>query len=281
MFSDSKNNDLIRKTKRRVKGKRSRNRQYPFSIVSLTAKTGSITELKMDFGRLSLNSTVVKPFARRKKRPLHVGRAQKKLSELVDDSTVSTCSTSLNSSFFSLQSNFSSVSSKKNVRFDVDSQNSILVDEVEPEIVISDEEIEALWWGEKDYQYFRKYCHKVAEAAQKSRYFPEFHKLYEACAANETSKLSAMSRICNTGVRGLEVVIYPALTTDRRSSIIGVLKAQEKVLREENLSVNKRNDVIAATSRFLSRQARLLARVYGNGDARVAKEAYATAWISK
>jgi hypothetical protein len=130
---------------------------------------------------------------------------------------------------------------------------------------------ETLWYSRVDFKYFRQYSKKLATIAAQSNYGLEFAKVYEMCGstADVQQDLTHCSRIANSAARGLEMTTLAVLMKDRKSAIRGVLKAQARI--PIDMPVDKREKILCAAAKIYSRQARMLARVLGNGDAAVAR----------
>ena len=134
---------------------------------------------------------------------------------------------------------------------------------------ITPEEHVQLWYKLEDYRHFRKYSRKLASVAAASRYRQELEEVLEVCEKATTQDVTHCSRIANTGVRGLEISVSENLTIKRRAAIRGVLEAQR--LYRENHAGEDLETNLYTTSRTLSRSARLMARILGNGDYAVAR----------
>jgi len=107
-----------------------------------------------------------------------------------------------------------------------------------------------------------------------SAYMADLCDLYSACAAGETGEkqLTNFTRMCRASVRGLEGLIHPAFSVNRKKIIQSVLNTQNKVTA--HMSPQRRAKVIAEASKHMSKPFVLLAHVYGNGDAAVAQEVF-------
>lgn len=161
---------------------------------------------------------------------------------------------------------------RKTVRFAVDGEDEVLVEAFEAEGPLSEAEKKAMWWQPIEFKLFRRYCKKAAEVARKSDYPDDFTKVYDACSAKHVQDITELCHISRAHVRGLEVVVFPALVQARKLVVKGVVKTQEKL--PANMQPDHRQRIISATSRCLTGRARLLARVYGVGDEEVAKDCY-------
>jgi hypothetical protein len=160
---------------------------------------------------------------------------------------------------------------KKRVRFFVNEKDQPITasreGDVAEELTLQDRE--RLWYSSADFKYFRQYSKKLATIAAQSNYGLEFAKVYKICGSTTVQDLTHCSRIANSAARGLEVATLEVLMKDRKAAIRGVLNAQAKI--PVDMPDDKREKIICATAKILSRQARLLARVLGNGDAAIAR----------
>jgi hypothetical protein len=158
---------------------------------------------------------------------------------------------------------------KRQVRFFVDEKDQPITESrgAVGELTLKDRE--RLWYSNADFKYFRRYSKKLATIAAQSNYGKEFAKVYKTCGSTEVHDLTHCSRIANSAARGLEVATLEVLLKDRKAAIRGVLNAQAKI--PVDMPIDKRQKIICATAKILSRQARLLARVLGNGDAAIAR----------
>lgn len=141
---------------------------------------------------------------------------------------------------------------------------------LEPEGPLRKTEKEEQWWGQSDFKLFRHYSKKEA-ASQDAAFLKDFGMVYDACVKGEVKKcIRECLKVSSSPARGLESIVYPALMRDRKLTIQGFLRAQTKL--PENMDGDKREQVLASTSRYLTRQARQLAKVLGSGDAAVARK---------
>jgi hypothetical protein len=161
---------------------------------------------------------------------------------------------------------------KKELQFMLDAEGEPFCEYFEIE-AWSDEEKPNVWWQPLDFKVFRRYCRRSADLARSSASFVnEFTRVYDACCTDHVDNLLEFSDISRSHVRGLEIVVFPALARARKLVVKGVVTAQYEI--PEDMDLEKRAKVISATSRLLTGRARLLARVYGVGDEEVANDCY-------
>jgi hypothetical protein len=166
---------------------------------------------------------------------------------------------------------------KRRIRFLLDTDSDSVYCEYFPAPPpLSAQEKQAVWWQPVEFKLFRRYCKKAAQLARNSDYANDFTKVYDACSAKHITDISEHCHISRTHVRGLEVVVFPALIQARKLVVKGVVKTQDKL--PPGMTAEQKQKVLSATSRCLTGRARLLARVYAVGDEEVAKDiAYAFA----
>lgn len=161
----------------------------------------------------------------------------------------------------------------RRVHFFDDSESGAPVSQKFPGIsALTSEEKSAVWWQPVDFKLMRRYCKRAAELARQSQYTDEFTAVYDACSGKHIHDMMEFCHISRSHVRGLEIVVFPALIQARKLVVRGVVKAQDKLPIE--MSPDQKAKILSATSRCLSGRARLLARVYGVGDEEVAKDCY-------
>ena len=161
----------------------------------------------------------------------------------------------------------------RRVHFFDDSESGSPVSHKFPGIAaLTPEEKSAVWWQPVDFKLMRRYCKRAAELARQSQYTDEFTAVYDACSGKHIHDMMEFCHISRSHVRGLEIVVFPALIQARKLVVRGVVKAQDKLPIE--MSPDQKVKILSATSRCLSGRARLLARVYGVGDEEVAKDCY-------
>jgi hypothetical protein len=120
-----------------------------------------------------------------------------------------------------------------------------------------------------DFQQFRRECKQEAILQQKTTaYRDNFSAVYAACTTGNFKNVTReRAYISAASCRGLEVVVFPTLHVDRKNTIATVLRTQKAL--PISMLYSDRCEAIAAASRYLSKQARQLARVFGSGDAAV------------
>lgn len=129
-------------------------------------------------------------------------------------------------------------------------------------------EAAACWYTPLEFKQFRRDCKQEALNQQKTAYRENFAAVYAACTKGSFKGVTReRAYVSAASCRGLEVVVFPTLHSDRKNAISAVLKTQDAL--SQSMIVHAREDAIASASCFLSKQARQLARVLGSGDAAV------------
>jgi hypothetical protein len=102
----------------------------------------------------------------------------------------------------------------------------------------------------------------------------EFNERYRQALdllSNPAESISVDDLPCNlseTAIRGLEPKVFPETVTERRGIVRKVVAAQDRL--PEGLAPEQQSKLLRAVSQNLTRRSRLLARLYGMGDANVA-----------
>lgn len=162
----------------------------------------------------------------------------------------------------------SSFSTPKSVRFTLDRKGRVVSETLKSHERRTKLEIADCWYTQQEFKQFRRSCKEEIVSQEKTKYRKYFATVYDACAKGSFKGVTKeRAYISAASCRGLEVVIYPTLHNDRKKVIATVLKTQASL--PKTASAGMREDALAAASRFLSKQARQLARVLGSGDAAV------------
>ena len=185
------------------------------------------------------------------------------------DETVCTQSTSETSSLSSVYTK----SKRRRVRFHQNEAGQVIVT-AHPPVTHDEEPVlrEVVWYRTRDFKYFRKQGKQMATIAAASAYGKDLRKAAQACAKGKNSvNHHKYSKIANSSVRGLEIMVDTELMRDRKSLIQSVLKAQAKLAAStKEMPYEQRQEILRATSVILSRKTRILAQVLAHGDAKVA-----------
>lgn len=168
-----------------------------------------------------------------------------------------------------LTSSLSSLSfAPKAVRFATDKNGDVLCKTHSMKGRRTKKEAAACWYTMEQFKQFRVDCKKEAILQQKTSYRENFAKVYQACKTGKFKNVTKeRAYVSAASCRGLEAVVYSTLQGDRKNALSTVLKTQEAVPKD--MSVEKKQEMIASASRFMTKQARQLARVLGSGDAAV------------
>jgi hypothetical protein len=154
------------------------------------------------------------------------------------------------------------------VRFDLDANNCVRSDFIEPDIWLTEEDIERLWWMKQEifqvYEearavvtYYRNY---------RSDYLKDFIELFSMCAKSPKSlrKSSFGDPESREAARGLERHIHDILPKYRNKFIATLLDIQDKI--PSDMSPDLRDRILCAKSLQLSKPSRALATFIGQQD---------------
>jgi hypothetical protein len=190
-------------------------------------------------------------------------------NDSISATTASTAMTSLSSSLSTSSNNCNTATTIKKVHFATDRKGQLVCKLHRNREPKTKHEMVDCFYQMKDFQQFRRECKQEAILQQRTTtYRDNFAAVYAACTnGNFKNVTRERAYISAATCRGLEVVVFPTLHIDRKNLIMTVLKTQSSI--PQDMSHNERMEAIASTSRYLSKQARQLARVFGSGDAAV------------
>jgi hypothetical protein len=142
-----------------------------------------------------------------------------------------------------------------------------------PPVPYLDEDyISQLWWNNDECQAICDNARSVSEfySTKRSDYTHRFLSVHSFLCRCEDDQVvdKELSLISQTSARGLEVYIFPILNRFRNKAVQDILRAQANV--PPHLDMDKKQRMLSAKSKLLSRPARKLAKVLGDGDAIVA-----------
>lgn len=178
--------------------------------------------------------------------------------------------TSMDGSSCSSSTDASSLESvpRKSVLFATDKKGRVLCETYRNREPRTKSEALDCWYTPNDFRRFRRDCKQQAVLMQQTVYRKKFAAVYEACAKGSFKGVTKeRAYISAASCRGLEVICYPVLHTNRKNALKTIMKTQDSI--PATMSASKREDALASASRFLTKQARQLARVLGSGDAAV------------
>lgn len=156
----------------------------------------------------------------------------------------------------------------KKVQFATDRKGRVLCEVYRNREPKNKKEMLACFYTLNEFKEFRRECKQEAIMQQKTSYRDHFSAVYAACTTGNFKNVTReRAYISAATCRGLEVVVFPTLHSDRKNMIATVLKTQASL--PDHMDSEARTETIAAASRFLTKQARQLARVLGSGDAAV------------
>jgi hypothetical protein len=180
----------------------------------------------------------------------------------------SKCVTVLEPSKENCDDNHSPPHEGKKVQFATDRKGRLLCEFYRNREPKNKKEMLACFYTLNEFKEFRRECKQEAIMQQKTSYRDHFSAVYAACTTGNFKNVTReRAYISAATCRGLEVVVFPTLHGDRRNMIATVLKTQASL--PDHMNAEERTETIAAASRFLTKQARQLARVLGSGDAAV------------
>lgn len=164
--------------------------------------------------------------------------------------------------------NYSLPHKEKKVQFATDRKGRVLCEVYRNREPKNKKEMLACFYTLNEFKEFRRECKQEAIMQQKTSYREHFSAVYAACTTGNFKNVTReRAYISAATCRGLEVVVFPTLHSDRKNMIATVLKTQASL--PDHMDWEERSETIAAASRFLTKQARQLARVLGSGDAAV------------
>lgn len=157
---------------------------------------------------------------------------------------------------------------EKRIRFALDKKGRVRCQTYKNKEIRTKKESFECWYTPEEFKVLRNSCKQEAIKQQKTTYRESFASVYTACTkGNFKGVTKERAYISAASCRGLEVVVFPTLHADRKNAIATVLKTQAAL--PNSVSGLVREEAIASASRYLSKQARQLARVFGSGDAAV------------
>lgn len=174
---------------------------------------------------------------------------------------------SLCSSLSAISSNSTCLREKK-VHFATDNNGNVTRKMFVNQESRTQQETKASWYTAEEFMRFRRECRKEIFSMSKTNYDRLFGAVYEACSTgNFKAVTKERAYISAASCRGLEAVLYPTLQANRKDTVRSILKAQSALSKE--MPAVKRQEILASTSRLLTKKARQLGRVLGSGDAAV------------
>lgn len=149
---------------------------------------------------------------------------------------------------------------------------SVYGDDTPTALSTYDDDLPGIWWNKDEYDEIRDDALNVSDYYIESckDYTEKFLAIFSLLKQSDENRVFPKDAclMSYTSARGLENVIYPILNHFRRKAVRGVLQAQSNLPHDLDLDVRQR--LLSAKSRYLSKPARVLAKVLGDGDALVA-----------
>lgn len=147
----------------------------------------------------------------------------------------------------------------------------------DPEPIYEDE-VASRWFSLDDFAAVRDEVRSASEATWGTDYHLHFKKIYQQCGEGPEEELltaeveESASVVARSLFRGLELTLFDrSMRRDNSEVTWSVIDAQD-IVRNSGQSREKREKVLAAVSRKLSKRARRVAFVLGVGDMIVAEE---------
>ena len=236
--------------------------------VQLDLKQQFVTKLKVDTGKSKSDHHPIKPV-----RSVTPGRNtinDENFHRTNSNRSNDTGSTTITASTTSSSISAATTIIKKKVRFAADKRGRVQCEIFRNMNPKSKQESLDCFYQMNDFHQFRRECKQEAIMQQKtSTYRDNFAAVYAACTTGNFKTVTReRAYISAASCRGLEVVVFPTLHRDRKNTIATILKTQAS-LPSTMTDYSERAETIAAASRYLSKQSRQLARVFGSGDAAV------------
>jgi hypothetical protein len=163
---------------------------------------------------------------------------------------------------------------ERKVRFAM--ENSIVIPTT---AILSEEEIDELWVTDEELKAAQKRIKEAARSQKKDRkdYIQAYIHVWDLCsknskddpkAADSRARSQVLSkRLAEEETRGFEGVCFPHIAKHRRMHAQGVLKAQSQLRQNVALKDDFKERILASRAMQTSRQSKLFARAFGDGDA--------------
>jgi hypothetical protein len=161
----------------------------------------------------------------------------------------------------------------RRVRFQQDPDSRRIVRKaIYGRVTMTPEEKKALWWDKQLKKSarlaIRMYRHnRGSDGPSKEEFEQKFSQALALCRSN-CEKMEAIPMLSDTPIRGLEQKIFPETVQARQEVIRKVVAAQHKLPKQ--LAPEQQSKLLRAASQNLTRSSRMMARLYGIGDANVA-----------
>jgi hypothetical protein len=144
---------------------------------------------------------------------------------------------------------------------------------------LTEEEIDELWVTDEELKAARNVIKEAAKSQKKNRkdYIQAYIHVWALCstvskdepkAADSNARSQVLSkRLAEEETRGFEGVCFPHIAKHRRMHSQDVLQAQSKLRQNAGLKDDFKERILASRAMQTSRQSKLLARAFGDGDA--------------
>lgn len=138
-------------------------------------------------------------------------------------------------------------------------------------VTMTEEEKKALWW---DNELRKSSRHSIRtfmrdqhlDGLPKEEFEFKYRQAVAMCNSNCTD-ITDIPILSDTPIRGLEQKVFPDSINSRQDIVRKVVAAQQKLPKQ--LSPDQQSKLLRAASQNLTRSSRMLARLYGIGDATV------------
>ena len=141
---------------------------------------------------------------------------------------------------------------------------------------ISEESKSIMWYNDEEHEAICEQARKVSEFYYTRRhdyttgFLSTFQYLHQCPGDDEVPGSEDLSLLAQTSARGLEIYIFPILNRCRDRAVDAILYAQANLPADMDYETKQR--LLCAKSNHLSKPARRLAKILGDGDAIVAKK---------
>jgi hypothetical protein len=140
-------------------------------------------------------------------------------------------------------------------------------------VTMTEEERKAFWWDSQRLRKSSRHAIRMymqnahLEGVPKQEFEHNYRQALRLCSSN-CADMTDIPMLSDTSIRGLEHKIFPESIISRQEVIRKVVAAQHKLPKQ--LAPEQQSKLLRAASQNLTRSSRMLARLYGIGDATVA-----------
>ena len=161
----------------------------------------------------------------------------------------------------------------RNVRFNIESEESNFIVYIEPRLVLTDEDSEKCWWSRQETIAMYRDAKRVAKEfrEKESASLNRFNELFQRC--NSLMSISDLMEhdsahilsLQQADCRGLERLVYPIIPGYRTKHVKTLLDIQGKLTTD--VTPEARERLLSAKSAHISKPSRTLAKLLAHCDA--------------